>query len=76
MSFTPIKTPWIAKKLFPNYIWDISTTEKVIYLTFDDGPTPKITNWTLDILKQHNAKATFFVLEITLKNILRFFRIF
>ena len=60
MSFTPIKTPWIAKKLFPNYIWDISTTEKVIYLTFDDGPTPKITNWTLDVLKAYNAKATFF----------------
>lgn len=60
MSLTPIKTPLIAKKMFPNYIWDISTTEKVIYLTFDDGPTPEITNWTLDVLKAHNAKATFF----------------
>ena len=46
--------------MFPNYIWDIPTTEKVIYLTFDDGPTPEITNWTLDILKKYNAKATFF----------------
>lgn len=50
----------VAKKMFPNYIWDISTTDKVIYLTFDDGPTPEITNWTLDVLKSHNAKATFF----------------
>ncbi|WP_298550080.1 polysaccharide deacetylase family protein [uncultured Algibacter sp.] len=57
---TPIKTPLVAKKLFQNYIWDISTTDKVIYLTFDDGPTPKITNWTMDVLKQYNAKATFF----------------
>ena len=34
--------------------------QKVIYLTFDDGPTPEITNWTLDLLKSYNAKATFF----------------
>lgn len=31
-----------------------------IFLTFDDGPTPEITEWTLSQLKQHNAKATFF----------------
>ncbi|WP_298532674.1 polysaccharide deacetylase family protein [uncultured Algibacter sp.] len=60
MTLTPIKTPIVAKKMFPNYIWDIATKEKVIYLTFDDGPTPKITNWTLDVLKEYNAKATFF----------------
>ena len=60
MTLTPTKTPLVVKKLFPNYIWDIPTNEKVIYLTFDDGPTPEITNWTLDILKQYNAKATFF----------------
>ncbi|MBJ7882191.1 polysaccharide deacetylase family protein [Gelidibacter salicanalis] len=34
--------------------------QMVIYLTFDDGPTPEITNWTLDLLKSYNAKATFF----------------
>ena len=60
MSLTPIKTPLVAKKMFSSYIWDISTTEKVIYLTFDDGPTPEITNWTLDVLKAYSAKATFF----------------
>lgn len=60
MNFKPIKTPKIVKKIFPNYIWDIPTKEKVIYLTFDDGPTPEITTWTLDVLKQYNAKATFF----------------
>ena len=57
---TPIKTPLVAKKLFPNYVWDMSPSEKIIYLTFDDGPTAEITNWTLDVLKQYNAKATFF----------------
>ena len=60
MNITPIKTPIAIKRMFPNYIWDIPTTEKVMYLTFDDGPTPDITNWTLDVLKQYNAKATFF----------------
>ncbi|WP_298237608.1 polysaccharide deacetylase family protein [uncultured Algibacter sp.] len=60
MTLKPIKTPKVAKKMFPNYIWDIPTKEKVIYLTFDDGPTPIITNWTLDILDKYNAKATFF----------------
>lgn len=60
MTFTPIKTPLVAKKMFPNYVWDIATNDKTIYLTFDDGPTPEITNWTLSTLKKHNAKATFF----------------
>ena len=68
MTFTPIKTPLVAKKLFPNYVWDISTSEKVIYLTFDDGPTPEITNWTLSVLKEYNAKATFFSIGKNIKN--------
>ncbi|TJY31714.1 polysaccharide deacetylase family protein [Pontimicrobium aquaticum] len=60
MSFTPITTPKVVKSLFPTLVWDIPTKGKDIYLTFDDGPTPKITNWVLDTLKQYNAKATFF----------------
>lgn len=62
MNFVPVKTPSIVKRLFPRYVWDIPTTDKVLYLTFDDGPTPEITEWTLDILNQFNAKATFFCL--------------
>ncbi len=60
MPLTPVKTPKVVKSLFPNYVWDIDTTEKEIYLTFDDGPTPEITEWTLDVLAKYNAKATFF----------------
>ncbi len=60
MTLTPIKTPLVVKKMFPNYIWDIATNEKTIFLTFDDGPTPEITNWVLHTLKAYNAKATFF----------------
>jgi peptidoglycan/xylan/chitin deacetylase (PgdA/CDA1 family) len=60
VNITPTKTPFVVKKLFPNYIWEIPTTDKNLYLTFDDGPTPNITDWVLQELKQFNAKATFF----------------
>jgi peptidoglycan/xylan/chitin deacetylase (PgdA/CDA1 family) len=55
-----IKTHWLIKKLFSNYIWEMPNRENKIYLTFDDGPTPEITEWTLQQLKKYNAKATFF----------------
>ena len=55
-----VKTPKIIKRLFNNLTWSINTNEKVIYLTFDDGPTPKITQWVLNELKKYNAQATFF----------------
>ncbi len=60
MPITPIKTPEVIKAFFPNYIWNIDTTENVMYLTFDDGPTPEVTDWVLHLLAQYNAKATFF----------------
>lgn len=55
-----IKTNKLIKWLFFNQIWSIPNTQNNIYLTFDDGPTPEITPWVLDILKQENIKATFF----------------
>ncbi len=42
------------------YTWSVKTEEKVLYLTFDDGPTPEITPKVLDILTDFKAKATFF----------------
>lgn len=72
MKFTPVKTPEVAKRLFPKYIWDIKTDEKILYLSFDDGPTPGVTEFVLDTLNQYKAKATFFVLVITLTSILKF----
>ena len=38
----------------------IKTNAKIVYLTFDDGPHPQITEWVLSLLTQYNAKATFF----------------
>ena len=42
--------------------------EKVVYLTFDDGPIPEVTPWVLDLLDKHGIKATFFCVG---ENILR-----
>lgn len=60
MDILKVKTPWLVKKVFPAYIWNIPSKEKVIYLTFDDGPTPDVTEKVLDILARFEAKATFF----------------
>ncbi|MGG2081249.1 polysaccharide deacetylase family protein [Lysinibacillus pakistanensis] len=42
-------------------LWDIKTDEKVIALTFDDGPHKKYTPEILDVLSKYDAKATFFI---------------
>ena len=60
MSFYWIKTNALIKKIFLKYTWDIPNDENKIYLTFDDGPMPEITEWVLGELKKHKAKATFF----------------
>ena len=50
----------ILKLVFPKYIWELPNSEKKIYLTFDDGPIPEVTEWVLELLKKENIKATFF----------------
>ena len=55
-----VKTPLLLKKIYPSYLWSINTKEKLLYLTFDDGPHPKITPFILQQLKRYNALATFF----------------
>ncbi|MEH1815398.1 MAG: polysaccharide deacetylase family protein [Nostoc sp.] len=46
----------------------LSQGEKVIALTFDDGPWPETTEQVLNILKSNNIKGTFFVVGQNLKN--------
>lgn len=67
MQIIPAKTPGFVKTLFPSFVWNINTDNKELYLTFDDGPTPEITDWVLKILKQYNAKATFFCIGNNIK---------
>ncbi len=54
------RTPNLLRKTLRSAVWEIETTKKEIYLTFDDGPTPDITSQVLDLLDEHSAKATFF----------------
>jgi peptidoglycan/xylan/chitin deacetylase (PgdA/CDA1 family) len=60
MNLTPVKIPKLVKAMFPSFVWNIDIDEKTLYLTFDDGPTPEITDWVLNCLNDYNAKATFF----------------
>ncbi len=60
MSFYPLKFPRLIKYLFPNLSTNIPNNNKQIFLTFDDGPTPQVTEFVLDLLDKYNAKATFF----------------
>lgn len=46
----------------PNFQWKVDGQPNKLYLTFDDGPTPDVTEWVLDTLAQYDAKATFFCL--------------
>lgn len=55
-----VKTPWWLKKIYSSYVWDIKTDEKLIYLTFDDGPHEQATSFVLNELKKYNARASFF----------------
>jgi len=55
-----VRPPFFLKWFYPNLIWDKDTNEKVVYLTFDDGPIPNVTDFVLNTLKSFNAKATFF----------------
>ncbi len=55
-----VKTPWWLKKIYPHRLWQVDTEEKIIYLSFDDGPHPVATPFVLDELKKLDAKATFF----------------
>ena len=52
--------PSIFPLIAPNVTWKVKTNDKVLYLTFDDGPHPTITPLVLNILDEFNAKATFF----------------
>lgn len=56
---TLYQPPKILKLLSPA-TYQIPTTEREIYLTFDDGPCAETTPIILEILRKHNTKATFF----------------
>jgi peptidoglycan/xylan/chitin deacetylase (PgdA/CDA1 family) len=51
---------YLLSILYPKLTWKRKTKEKVIYLTFDDGPIPEVTEYVLNQLADYKAMATFF----------------
>ncbi len=62
-----VKVPGFFWRMFPGIIWRLPGKGRKIYLTFDDGPTPDVTDFVLDTLAEFNAKATFFCLGKNVK---------
>ncbi|HXB08932.1 MAG TPA: polysaccharide deacetylase family protein [Puia sp.] len=58
--FYLVRSPWWLKKIYSRLVWSIPATERVLYLTFDDGPHPVATPFVLEELKKYGAGATFF----------------
>jgi peptidoglycan-N-acetylglucosamine deacetylase len=57
-----VTAPRWMRWMYPGLIWDmpVEAGEKILYLTFDDGPHSIATPFVLDELRKYNAKATFF----------------
>jgi peptidoglycan/xylan/chitin deacetylase (PgdA/CDA1 family) len=56
-----IKTPNFIRFFFPSLIWHKKNLTNSIWLTFDDGPSEEVTPFILNVLKEENIKATFFL---------------
>ncbi len=54
-----IRIPRVLK-IYPGLTWNMPGAQKLLYLTFDDGPTPQVTDKILDVLLEFRARATFF----------------
>jgi len=63
-----VRSPYFVTKLLPKTIWRKDSSQKKIYLTFDDGPIPVVTPYVLDLLKEEKIKATFFCVGHNVKN--------
>ena len=62
-----VRPPTYLRFLYPGVVWNKPTNEKILYLTFDDGPTPEVTSSVLDLLAFYKAKATFFCIGENVK---------
>ncbi|MCK5907135.1 MAG: polysaccharide deacetylase family protein, partial [Flavobacteriales bacterium] len=60
--------PFFLRWIYSEATWRVNTSEKILYLTFDDGPTEEVTDFVLEELKKYNAKATFFCLGLRALN--------
>jgi len=54
------KSNFLLRALYPRFRWRLPARDAVIYLTFDDGPIPDVTDFVLETLAAYGATATFF----------------
>jgi peptidoglycan/xylan/chitin deacetylase (PgdA/CDA1 family) len=54
------RPPYLLTRLMPRMTWSFYGDLRKVYLTFDDGPTPEVTDWVLEQLWIFDARATFF----------------
>jgi peptidoglycan-N-acetylglucosamine deacetylase len=69
-----VRPSYLIKKLYSPAIWRMEKNQRKIYLTFDDGPIPEITEWVLDLLKEKNILSTFFCVGNNIKKHPELFR--
>ena len=60
MNIYPLKFPYFLQKAAPSVIFTKTDQPYTVYLSFDDGPTPGVTDWVMDLLDEYAAAATFF----------------
>jgi len=58
--FSTVRPPYLLRRYYNRFIWNLNPDTKIIYLTFDDGPVEGPTDFVLEQLDKFNAKATFF----------------
>ena len=57
----PNRVPRWFQRFFPHRKWEGTKDNQQVYLTFDDGPVPGITDFVLGELAKRDQKATFFM---------------
>ncbi len=55
-----VQVPERIRKFYPGTLWRGEDKEKVVYLSFDDGPVRDVTEWVCEELKKRDIRATFF----------------
>ena len=55
-----IQMPEWVRMFYPGTFWRGEDKEKVVYLTFDDGPVKGVTEWVCEELKNRDIRTTFF----------------
>jgi len=55
-----VRPPQWYRRISAGKVWSVPGDDPVLYLTFDDGPIPGLTDWILTELEKYDARATFF----------------